>query len=36
MNGITMGGASGVSILGKYRIVTENTMYAMPETKIGI
>lgn len=35
MDGITMGGASPFSIPAKYRIVTERTMYAMPETAIG-
>jgi 3-hydroxyisobutyryl-CoA hydrolase len=35
MNGITMGGASPFSIAGKYRVATEKTIYAMPETAIG-
>lgn len=35
MNGITMGGASPFSIAGKYRIATDQTLYAMPETAIG-
>jgi len=35
MNGITMGGASPFCIAGKYRIATERTVYAMPETAIG-
>ena len=34
-NGIVMGGGVGVSIYGKYRIATENTRFAMPETSIG-
>lgn len=36
MDGITMGGASPFTIPGKYRIATERTIYAMPETAIGL
>lgn len=35
LNGITMGGGAGISILGSHRIATENTIFAMPETGIG-
>ena len=35
INGIVMGGGKGVSAHGAYRIVTENTLFAMPEANIG-
>nr|QWJ73356.1 3-hydroxyisobutyryl-CoA hydrolase 1-3 [Isatis tinctoria] len=35
LNGIVMGGGAGISIHGQFRIVTENTVFAMPETELG-
>lgn len=36
INGVTMGGGVGMSIHGKYSIATENTLWAMPESEIGL
>lgn len=34
-DGIVMGGGVGLSVFSPFRIATENTVFAMPETKIG-
>lgn len=35
LNGITMGGGGGVSIPGTFRVATDKTVFATPETMIG-
>ncbi|ONK56029.1 uncharacterized protein A4U43_C10F3400 [Asparagus officinalis] len=35
LNGFVMGGGAGVSIHGRFRVATEKSVFAMPETALG-
>ncbi|XP_058084968.1 small ribosomal subunit protein mS47 [Magnolia sinica] len=35
LDGVTMGGGAGVSVPGTFRVATDNTVFATPETQIG-
>ncbi|EPS71046.1 hypothetical protein M569_03711, partial [Genlisea aurea] len=36
LNGLVMGGGAGASVHGRFRISTEKTLFAMPETALGL
>jgi len=36
LTGIVMGGGAGISLHGRFRVVTDKTVFAMPETALGL
>ncbi|XP_030511646.2 3-hydroxyisobutyryl-CoA hydrolase 1-like [Rhodamnia argentea] len=36
LNGIVMGGGAGCSVHGSFRVATENSVFSMPETALGL
>ncbi|XP_050238574.1 3-hydroxyisobutyryl-CoA hydrolase 1-like [Mercurialis annua] len=36
LNGIVMGGGGGASMHGRFRVATDNSVFAMPETALGL
>ncbi|XP_030544555.1 3-hydroxyisobutyryl-CoA hydrolase 1-like [Rhodamnia argentea] len=36
LNGVVMGGGAGISMTGSFRVVTEKTVFAMPEASFGL
>jgi enoyl-CoA hydratase len=36
MDGVTMGGGVGIALPARFRVATENTLFAMPEAAIGL
>jgi len=36
LTGIVMGGGAGVSLHGSFRVATDKTIFAMPETALGL
>ncbi|XP_075519279.1 3-hydroxyisobutyryl-CoA hydrolase 1-like [Primulina tabacum] len=36
LNGIVMGGGAGASVHGRFRVATENSLFSMPETALGL
>ncbi|XVF41356.1 hypothetical protein PTKIN_Ptkin01aG0273700 [Pterospermum kingtungense] len=36
LDGLVMGGGAGISVHGRFRVATENLVFAMPETALGL